>query len=63
MKELYFYSFLFLYKFLVTRSLETNDYLPLAIVFFMLINFSNFLSVVKNKYNFAKFLKYIILLF
>ena len=43
-----------MYKFLVTRSLETNDYLPLAIVFFMIINLSNFLSVVKNKYSFAK---------
>ena len=51
---IFLFIFIFLYKFLVTRSLETNDYLPLAIVFFILINFSNFLSVVKNKYNLAK---------
>ena len=46
--------FIFLYKFLITRSIETADYFPLAIIFSMLINFSGFLYIVKNKYNFTK---------
>tara|TARA_B100000902_G_C27303235_1_gene914003 strand:- start:257 stop:1804 length:1548 start_codon:yes stop_codon:yes gene_type:complete len=40
---------IFLYKFVTTRSLETVDSFPILIILFVLINFSNFISVIKSK--------------
>ncbi len=52
---IFLFIIIFLYKLLISRSLEAIDYLPLVIIFSMLINFSSFLSVAQNKFNLIKY--------
>ena len=51
---LFLFIIIFLFKFVITRSLEGVDYLPIFLIFLLAVNYSSFISIVQNKYNLTK---------
>lgn len=51
---IFLFIIIFFFKFVITRSIETVDYLPIVLIFFMGINFSSFIAVVENKINITR---------
>ena len=51
---LFLFIIIFLFKFVITRSLESVDYLPMVFVFLIAVNFPSFISIIRNKHNLTR---------
>jgi hypothetical protein len=51
---LFLFIIIFLFKFVITRSLQSVDYLPMLLIFLIAVNYSSFFSTIHKKYNLTK---------
>ena len=51
---LFLFIIIFLFKFAITRSLESVDYLPMLLIVLIAVNYSSFIFTVQSKYNLTK---------
>ena len=51
---LFLFIIIFLFKFVITRKLQSVDYLPMLLIFLIALNYSSLIATIQNKYDFTK---------